>query len=169
MLLLAAGCYDFPSLSAEHARDGGSDLRFVFGHCSDAIQDGDETDLDCGGVCAPCAEGRRCLRPADCASALCANNRCAVRFACAEALACVEGCPVRDAACADGCAARITTVQGRSRLMAVLACLAAACPGAPGGACDPKGSPAACAACRTKAGGAGGACASQAMACGYDA
>lgn len=30
------------------------------------LQDNGETDVDCGGPCAPCAEGRACLYDADC-------------------------------------------------------------------------------------------------------
>jgi hypothetical protein len=39
--------------------------------CGDGIQNGDETDVDCGGSCPPCATGRHCLAPADCATGFC--------------------------------------------------------------------------------------------------
>lgn len=39
--------------------------------CSDGILDGDETDVDCGGVCPPCAQGRACRIDQDCASDAC--------------------------------------------------------------------------------------------------
>ena len=36
--------------------------------CSDGIQTGDESDVDCGGSqCGPCEAGQRCLAPSDCA------------------------------------------------------------------------------------------------------
>lgn len=34
--------------------------------CADDRQDGDESDVDCGGSCRPCAEGLSCMQPSDC-------------------------------------------------------------------------------------------------------
>src|SRR5262245_15440204 len=46
--------------------------------CSNAVQDGTETDVDCGGAtCPTCGIGRRCQGPPDCQSATCINGRCA--------------------------------------------------------------------------------------------
>lgn len=45
--------------------------------CSNGRLDGDETDLDCGGSCAGCPDGARCLSPIDCASAVCVGGSCA--------------------------------------------------------------------------------------------
>jgi hypothetical protein len=39
--------------------------------CSNGQWDGDETAIDCGGSCAPCATGRRCVQASDCASKVC--------------------------------------------------------------------------------------------------
>jgi hypothetical protein len=40
--------------------------------CADGVQNGAESDVDCGGgACARCANGERCTYDADCASALC--------------------------------------------------------------------------------------------------
>jgi hypothetical protein len=36
--------------------------------CDDNLMDGDETDIDCGGSCAPCGLGQRCLATTDCGS-----------------------------------------------------------------------------------------------------
>jgi hypothetical protein len=45
--------------------------------CFDAIKDGDESDVDCGGSCAAkCASGHTCLVSADCASATCVGQVC---------------------------------------------------------------------------------------------
>lgn len=47
--------------------------------CSDMQQDGQETDVDCGGgTCAPCANGKRCAMNSDCQSNDCkqSNHRC---------------------------------------------------------------------------------------------
>ena len=50
--------------------------------CFNAVQDGTETDVDCGGACQPCAEGRICLADADCASGNCTEGRCAAEPSC---------------------------------------------------------------------------------------
>jgi hypothetical protein len=46
--------------------------------CTDGVQNGDETDKDCGGThCPSCAFGLACLMDSDCASAYCnVTNRC---------------------------------------------------------------------------------------------
>lgn len=45
--------------------------------CSDGSKNGTETDVDCGGACAPCPTGGDCLSALDCASGLCASGVCA--------------------------------------------------------------------------------------------
>jgi hypothetical protein len=50
-------------------------------HCSDGAQDQGESDTDCGGECAGCAEGHHCNSDADCGTALNCNpadNMCEV-------------------------------------------------------------------------------------------
>jgi hypothetical protein len=43
--------------------------------CNDGMQDGDETDTDCGGAnCAACGDGKHCLVNADCVSNNCATG-----------------------------------------------------------------------------------------------
>jgi cysteine-rich repeat protein len=50
--------------------------------CSDGIQNGNETDVDCGGECGPCAISQRCAGAADCSkdtfcsSGVCCNESC---------------------------------------------------------------------------------------------
>ena len=44
--------------------------------CHDGVKGGDETDVDCGGPCAPCEDGRACAAPEDCASARCVAALC---------------------------------------------------------------------------------------------
>jgi hypothetical protein len=45
--------------------------------CRNGVLDSSETDLDCGGACAPCEPGRACLVDRDCASPqLCAHGVC---------------------------------------------------------------------------------------------
>jgi hypothetical protein len=48
----------------------------VQNRCRDRIQDGDETDIDCGGSCQPCATLKRCLMSRDCQSRRCDTGAC---------------------------------------------------------------------------------------------
>ncbi|MDF2697387.1 MAG: Tryptophan synthase alpha chain, partial [Labilithrix sp.] len=46
---------------------------------SDGMQNGDETDVDCGGSASPaCLDGKKCLAASDCQSAVCTGNICQV-------------------------------------------------------------------------------------------
>jgi hypothetical protein len=44
--------------------------------CSDGVENQNETDVDCGGICSGCAEGGSCLLDSDCASGECENGEC---------------------------------------------------------------------------------------------
>ena len=44
--------------------------------CGDGLRDGDESDVDCGGSCAPCDVGRACAADADCRTTTCVATRC---------------------------------------------------------------------------------------------
>ena len=46
--------------------------------CADCTQNGDETDVDCGGVCSPCGFAKGCTNDGECWSASCVNGHCAV-------------------------------------------------------------------------------------------
>ena len=46
--------------------------------CGDGKKDGNETDVDCGGACPRCADGKTCNDDADCVSQVCTNNKCAM-------------------------------------------------------------------------------------------
>ena len=39
--------------------------------CTDKVQNGGETDVDCGGSCPACADGKKCSKGADCSSGVC--------------------------------------------------------------------------------------------------
>ena len=45
-------------------------------HCSNGAQDQNETGVDCGGGCAPCAPGSGCVQNTDCDSSVCENSSC---------------------------------------------------------------------------------------------
>ncbi len=40
-------------------------------HCNDSVKDADETDVDCGGSCRPCADTKQCMTAGDCTSKVC--------------------------------------------------------------------------------------------------
>lgn len=44
--------------------------------CTNGTQDAGETDLNCGGPCAPCQAGQHCLQHGDCESSVCTGNLC---------------------------------------------------------------------------------------------
>lgn len=44
--------------------------------CRDRVRDGDETDVDCGGSCQPCAAAKQCSRAEDCQSNACDAGSC---------------------------------------------------------------------------------------------
>ncbi|NOU34435.1 MAG: hypothetical protein HOO96_41610 [Polyangiaceae bacterium] len=53
------------------------------------IEDGDETDVDCGGASAPaCADGKQCSGPRDCKAGVCASDAPGGKGRCLPALPC---------------------------------------------------------------------------------
>ncbi len=45
--------------------------------CTDKMQNGAETDVDCGGgVCPTCATGKKCSKKSDCATTYCSKGKC---------------------------------------------------------------------------------------------
>lgn len=62
------------------------DLVFYAPGCSDGVKSQNESDVDCGGSCPPCINGRTCLRAADCLSGLCMNNICKIPPSCSDGL-----------------------------------------------------------------------------------
>jgi hypothetical protein len=52
--------------------------------CVDGVQAGDETDVDCGGSCVPCAIGKQCRVPTDCADGTCVSGTCVPSATCAD-------------------------------------------------------------------------------------
>ncbi|MBK7586196.1 MAG: hypothetical protein IPI67_39180 [Myxococcales bacterium] len=45
-------------------------------HCKNALKDGDESGIDCGGSCYPCPTGGDCTKKEDCTSQSCAASKC---------------------------------------------------------------------------------------------
>lgn len=50
------------------------------GHCVDGRTNFDETDVDCGGSCPPCAVGKRCIKNEDCDTLACFDGVCGCEF-----------------------------------------------------------------------------------------
>ena len=51
--------------------------------CSDGVKNANETDIDCGGWCAPalkCAVGQGCAELTDCLQSVCTNSTCLGEF-----------------------------------------------------------------------------------------
>jgi hypothetical protein len=46
--------------------------------CTNVVKDGNETDVDCGGLCPGCDDGKVCVVADDCASGVCADSICQV-------------------------------------------------------------------------------------------
>jgi hypothetical protein len=68
---------------------GNGPMSMVAASCTDGIQNGQETDIDCGGTCAKtCAVAQGCAFPADCASGFCngTSGKC-VASACFDGVA----------------------------------------------------------------------------------
>ena len=71
--------------------------------CHDRVIDGSETDVDCGGSCAPCASGASCSAPTDCQSNGCDAGHCraatcsdGARDGFESDVDCGAGCPTCD-------------------------------------------------------------------------
>lgn len=45
--------------------------------CTNGVKDGDETDVDCGGSCGACENGKTCAENSDCQSGDCTSGKCA--------------------------------------------------------------------------------------------
>jgi hypothetical protein len=70
--------------------------------CRDGIQNGSESDVDCGGPdCPRCRIGQRCNSRADCATAFCLNNVCTACTASTTSAGtqCGAGCSCPDGSC----------------------------------------------------------------------
>ncbi|MEM6990076.1 MAG: fibrinogen-like YCDxxxxGGGW domain-containing protein [Myxococcota bacterium] len=53
--------------------------------CNDGLQNGEESDVDCGGsACTPCETGSACGSGADCFTGVCEGGACDIAFSCLE-------------------------------------------------------------------------------------
>jgi plastocyanin len=71
--------------------------------CMDMVQNGNETDVDCGGAdCGPCALGENCGGASDCAGGICTANVCSQ----------INGCDLTNATDVTGVAAATVASVG---------------------------------------------------------
>lgn len=70
---VVAGCTPGGGMPDMKSRD--LSISFPAG-CTSGSKDGDETDVDCGGSCAPCGAGLMCKHGSDCDSGSCTNQVC---------------------------------------------------------------------------------------------
>src|SRR6266542_2520555 len=82
--------------------------------CTDHAKNGSETDVDCGGSCAPastCAEGRGCSTGSDCQSGVCNAQKVCAAPACTDQ---VKNGSETDVDCGGSCAPNARCVNGKT-------------------------------------------------------
>ncbi len=84
-------------------------LQEVAPTCTDEIQNGNETDTDCGGSCSPCGDGDGCLLDADCVSGSCIGGVCQASPSCSDGV--LNG-DETDTDCGGGSCPACTSGQG---------------------------------------------------------
>jgi hypothetical protein len=102
--------------------------------CKDGIQDGTETDVDCGGgACPACALGKKCKAGGDCVSATCTGGLCSA--SCSDG---VKDGDETDVDCGGSCPQKCDFGQGCAQPAdcASAVCTGGACACAAGCACD---------------------------------
>ena len=52
------------------------DISAIPESCTNNAKDTDESDIDCGGPCGPCGDGKKCNENIDCSSSYCENSVC---------------------------------------------------------------------------------------------
>jgi hypothetical protein len=69
--------YCLECLGDQHCNGGTcQDGKCYTASCSDSVQNGGEVDVDCGGPCGPCDNGKKCNTPLDCKSEICQGGFC---------------------------------------------------------------------------------------------
>ncbi|MFO0666244.1 MAG: hypothetical protein U0174_19980 [Polyangiaceae bacterium] len=73
-------CPDGNTVKEPEGKDAGGDSKvdaMAPVSCTNGVKDGNETDIDCGGSCGPCDEGKLCAQGAECKEKVCKDGRCA--------------------------------------------------------------------------------------------
>jgi hypothetical protein len=68
VVMLAIGCHQPDAAPQQGPQEGPQEVE---ASCFDRAQNGDESDVDCGGSCEPCAVGSRCNDAGDCQGGVC--------------------------------------------------------------------------------------------------
>lgn len=77
MGLTLSGCASEPCIDDGFFQSSNEDCaKLLRSSCSDKERNGNETDIDCGGSCRGCPEGKRCEKNSDCESDSCVNDTC---------------------------------------------------------------------------------------------
>ncbi len=91
---VAASCGDKVVWTGMEACDDGQDDEVLCASncqlptCMDLLTDGDESDVDCGGMtCPKCAVGKKCAVVEDCGTGVCTGGVCAPPMTCKQVLA----------------------------------------------------------------------------------
>jgi len=72
-----AACTDGAECKSLACKEGKCTAIVAGGNPTDHVKNGDETDVDCGGLAAPkCADGKMCNTGDDCASGACTGGKC---------------------------------------------------------------------------------------------
>ena len=94
---ISGGCYSDGDLRAGNPQNycnaSQDPVDWSVATCSDGYVNRDETDVDCGGVCAGCPLGDACAAHVDCASNTCVGGTCAARGCVIGGTYYVDGAP----------------------------------------------------------------------------
>jgi hypothetical protein len=77
---LVIGCFEYGGKDKGSTGDSGSPGDVA--HCDDGVLNAGETDVDCGGACAPCPTGSLCIGDDDCASGTCGSSYACILDSC---------------------------------------------------------------------------------------
>ncbi len=66
----------FPQQSTIQQANGHQSIWYRQNSCDDGVLNGNETDVDCGGVCGSCDTGQQCVAGSDCKSGICDGGTC---------------------------------------------------------------------------------------------
>jgi hypothetical protein len=70
---------------SDGSTSGGDGASIDVQSCTNGVKDGEETDVDCGGIACPaCANGKACSLRRDCASLVCLSQTCTGDIGCAD-------------------------------------------------------------------------------------
>lgn len=109
------GCASEPCVDDGFFQSSNEDCsKLLRSSCSDKLRNGNESDVDCGGSCQGCPDGKRCDEDSDCVSGACVNEIC-VEAQGSAPVSCVDGVKNGDESgidCGQACPAACENGQG---------------------------------------------------------